>query len=357
MHVLHICETARGGVGTYIDTLVELEKATIQSRVIIPDMHRDMLALSVDAVTFPYSGRSVAALWRMIRVALRERHAFRPDIIFCHSTFSLLALAVLRPLLPRARFIYCAHGWAGEREMASSRKAAAVRWVEGHMARLAHRIVNVSQSDLNHAQHYGYGGNQILIENAVRPAKPSSLDAPFGDGPALIHLLFVGRHDRQKGLDILLAAFAQVRFSRPDLRLHVIGYSVTDRTPETGPTEGVNFLGWISADSIDGYYRSADLVVMPSRWEGLPLVIPEALRNGTPVLVSDRSNLPTLIQPGETGLVFALSTDALTSTLHWLDKTTLRAMRPACFALFEQRYHADRLGREMRALYRELTAQ
>ena len=152
MRILHICETARGGVGTYIDTLIDLEKPFTQSRVVIPDAHRSILSLDADAVTFPYVRRSILALLHMLRVSLRERLSFKPDIVFCHSTFSLLALMVLRPLSPKAHFIYCAHGWAGAREMANHRKAKFIRFAEGYLAQLAHRIVNVSQSDLQHAR-------------------------------------------------------------------------------------------------------------------------------------------------------------------------------------------------------------
>ena len=360
MKVLHICETARGGVGTYIDTLTGLERGRIDSLVLMPDAHQSMLDLATPRQTFRLSGRSAGSLVRLAVAAIRTRFSFRPDIIFCHSTFSLLPLLILRPLSPGVKFIYCSHGWAGAREMDRVSKASLIRRIEGALCGLAHRVVNVSRTDLEFAHVQGYHGHHILIENAVRPAREPGvpMDLPgAGSTETAIHLLFVGRLDRQKGLDLLLAAYARARRSNPALRLHVIGEAVVSITVGSGrdmPVSEVNFLGWIGGDQIDSYYRAADLVVMPSRWEAFGLVVAEAYRNGTPVLTSDRGALPDLVDEGVTGFVVPLDHDWLVEALAGLDKTRLQAMRSACFARFNARFHADRLGREIISLYHEL---
>ena len=357
MKVLHICETARGGVGTYIDTLIELERDTVTSKVILPDAHQEMVSALCNTSVFRYPGRSAGSILRLLGVGLREKFAFQPDIVFCHSSLSLLALCLLRLVSWRTRFIYCAHGWAGAREMPDGAKARIVRKVEGLLAGLADRVVNVSFAEMDHAQRHGYGGRQIVIENAVRPTRGVPPATVFGTESDLIHLLFVGRHDHQKGLDILLAAFVKAHRLRPDLRLHVVGESVQSKNTQAIPIAGVDFLGWVSSDQIDGYYRSADLLVVPSRWEGFGLVIPEALRNGTPVLVSDRSFLPDLITQGVTGLASPLGVDEFAAALVALNKTALCAMRASCFTLFRARFHSARLGHKMKALYADVVAQ
>lgn len=356
LRILHITETARGGVGTYIDLLTELERGTAESRVILPDAHADVVDARTPRRTFRYSRRSVGALARLIGAALRDRFAFRPDIIFCHSTFALLPLALLRPISPGTRFIYCAHGWAGAREMRSARKARIIRRIEGTLCGLAHRVVNVSVGDIDYARSAGYRGRQIVIENAVRPADDDVVPVRFDGPPTSIHLLFVGRLDPQKGLDILLEAFARARQQNPALHLHVIGEPVIAQQGGTvADCDGVDFLGWITADRIDGYYRAADLVLVPSRWEGFGLVVIEAYRNGTPVLTSDRGALPSLVESSVTGFSIKLDAAIWADTLVKLDKAQLYAMRPAAQDLFQRRYSADRLGKEINALYRDLT--
>ena len=108
--------------------------------------------------------------------------------------------------------------------------------------------------------------------------------------------------------------------------------------------------GWIDNRHIDSWYRSADAVIVPSRWEGLPFVIVEALRNGTPVLVSDRSGMPDLVEPGKTGEVFALDSDAIARLLGSLDREALHTMRPLCRRSYEERFTIDRYKAEFLSL-------
>ncbi len=359
MNILHVCETAKGGVGTYINTLAGMEQGVCESRVVLPYPHQAMVAPEIARRTFAYPQRSIMSMVRLLTAALQERFRFKPDIVFCHSTFSLLPLLVLRAVSPGTRFIFCAHGWAGAREMKSSLKARAIRFVEGSLCGLAHRVVNVAQGELTHARRHSYLGWHVVIENAVPPTAGNSQPVRLAGPQNSLHLLFVGRLDHQKGLDILLPAYAEARKANPALRLHVIGEAVVSADDPAGsgahlPVAAVDFLGWIPPDRIDAYYAAADILVVPSRWEAFGLVVAEAFRNGTPVLVSSQTNMPDLIEPGVTGYAAPLDVDAFASALAGLQKETLAAMRPACAMLFETRYHADRLGRQIIALYKEL---
>ena len=82
-------------------------------------------------------------------------------------------------------------------------------------------------------------------------------------------------------------------------------------------------------------------------WEGLPLIVPEALRNGTPVLVSDNSGLPDLVEAGTSGLVFELEEAALAKCLAALRRQDLRNMRPAARKSYEARFSMERFAKEM----------
>lgn len=290
--------------------------------------------------------------------SFREFRAFRPDLVFCHSTFSLIVLVVLRLAYPRARFIYCAHGWAGARDRSNRLGTATVRWLEGTLCGFAHRVVNVSKADFAHAEGYRYWGRQIVIENAVEAAPDDVETLPWGVDENTINLLFVGRFDHQKGLDILIDAFTKAKLKNHRLRLHLVGEAVVSEAPSL-VTEGdaITSHGWVERSQIDQFYRSADLLVVPSRWEGLPLVVPEAYRNGTPVLGSNRSGLPDLVEEGKSGFTVNLTVEDLADRLACLDKVHLRAMRPYCLALYEQRFGLDRFSNELLGLYRELACR
>lgn len=367
IRVLHICETAVGGPATYLNILNRLSREhiasgerAIDSKVILPDSHEDKIDSETPRRTFRYPGRSLGSLFRLTWAMIAERFRFRPDVVFCHSTFTLLALIILRPISPGVKFIYCSHGWAGAREMKSLGKKALVQKIEGSLCGLAHRVVNISQGDLDYAKAYGYRGQHIVIENAVWDVPATQEEMVFDTPQDAINLLFVGRFDRQKGVDILLQAFADASKKNPLLRLHMIGQPVLDKGKgqlEENAAEGVNFLGWIGADQINRYYRAADLLVVSSRWEGFGLVIPEALRNSTPVLVSDRCAIAGAIEPDISGWSCPLDIASFAEKLASLDKQKLNAMRPAARDLFLRRFHASRLGDEMHALYYELSSK
>ena len=110
-------------------------------------------------------------------------------------------------------------------------------------------------------------------------------------------------------------------------------------------------MGWVSLDDVDSWYSSADALVVSSRWEGLPLVIPESLRNGTPVIISRRSGMQELISEGVSGVSFDLSVRELTKVLLSLQKEELNMMRSACRDLYESRYSMDRLFSELYGQY------
>jgi glycosyltransferase involved in cell wall biosynthesis len=101
-------------------------------------------------------------------------------------------------------------------------------------------------------------------------------------------VLAAGRLAPQKGLETLIAAAALWRDRRPAPLTVIAG---------TGPladqlagqardlAADVTFLGW--RDDVTALLAAADLFVLPSRWEGQPLVLQEALRAGRPVVASD----------------------------------------------------------------------
>ena len=137
-----------------------------------------------------------------------------------------------------------------------------------------------------------------------------------------INLLFVGRLDRQKGLDLLLDVYNKIKLK--NLHLYVIGTGILDNNlPQS--TEHVTYLGWVNNKDIDAYYQACDAVIMPSRWEGFGLVAVEAMRNSKPVIVSSAGALPELIKNNINGYVFNLKDKfSLRDILIKLDRDKLK---------------------------------
>lgn len=104
-------------------------------------------------------------------------------------------------------------------------------------------------------------------------------------------ILYVGSMEWQKGLDVLLKAFPRVRDVVPHARLEVVGGRGGF---EALSTEGVSFEGY--APDLEEYYSRAEVVVIPSRQEGLSLVALEALALGIPVVATRVGGLGEILK-------------------------------------------------------------
>lgn len=140
----------------------------------------------------------------------------------------------------------------------------------------------------------------------ANPCEPLPGLAPMETAGVPVRLVAVGRLDRQKGFDLLIAAFARMHADRPT-RLTIFGegperarlMALADRL---GVAEKVQMPG--ATERPGGWIGAADLLVVPSRFEGFPNVIAEAVVTGLPVVAFDCDHGPReLIRQGENGLL------------------------------------------------------
>jgi len=181
-------------------------------------------------------------------------------------------------------------------------------------------------------------------------------ESPAEEGKGA-EFVFAGAASRVKGLDILLAAFAQVHAAEPGSRLLVIG-PPGDASALLGPPAlaGVSVLGSLSQAELASRFRAADCLVLPSRNESFGMVVPEALAAGLPAVVSDRVGAAELIEEGRNGWVVpAGDAGALAERMLRCVRAReeLRRMRPACLesaADADWSVYRERLPRLLRSL-------
>lgn len=121
-------------------------------------------------------------------------------------------------------------------------------------------------------------------------------------------LLFVGRIEAQKRPDVLVRAFAAVAATHPDVRLQMAGGgtqlgAVKDLAASLGLDKRIDFLGVVDVESVPGLLDRATMLVMSSDFEGLPIVLLEAARQGRPAVATAVGGVSEAVLHGETGLL------------------------------------------------------
>ena len=157
--------------------------------------------------------------------------------------------------------------------------------------------------------------NFIPDEIAPPPAAWSDELAQLPDEP---YILFVGSFGKQKGIDVLLAAYGGLSTAVP---LVLIGYELSDfPLSQLDIPDNVHiFKNWPNPAVMEAWRRSY-IGVVPSNWpEPSPTVVMEAMVAGTPVIATRVGGIPDIVAEGESGLLVPPGdTDALRQALQQL---------------------------------------
>jgi glycogen(starch) synthase len=194
--------------------------------------------------------------------------------------------------------------------------------------------------------------------------------APSADGG--VEVLFVGRLEPRKGIDVLLAAIPRVVAASPDVRFTVIGEDAQvpgeDRTqverftasapPEVA--ERVRFTGRIDDDELHQLYARCDLLAVPSRFESFGLTLLEAMLFGKPVVAVRVGGMQHIVEDGGTGLLVPPDDPAaLAAAVEELARDPeLRArMGRRARQRYEERFSQPRMVEGAVAFYRQVLAR
>lgn len=224
-------------------------------------------------------------------------------------------------------------------------------------------VVNSKIMRANVVNWYGIeNGKIVVIPNGVDLERFSKCDSKFlldGD-PAI---LYMGLLSKMKGTPILIEAIDKLRLALPKVKLHLVG----DGFPRSmqhlqfllkskGIVEYVIFHGLAQGSNVPRYYKSADICVFPSRYEGFGIGVLEAMASGIPVVASDIGSYREILSDGKDGVLFksgdagALSRAILTlyedsSLRKKLSQTALKTVR---------KYSWEAIAVEYSSLYRTL---
>ena len=289
-----------GGVASFAAWLVEHERS-IGCRYEPFDLWRPPEAEAGGRVRL---GPALRQVRLAARFALWLRSA--PDLV--HVCVSYSATGVLRDLLfvglARASgrcVIAHVHG----AELAGGThpvRALALRAI----ARLSVETVALAPSSRMALRRLGIEASVVF--NPVRLEGTASQAARHG---AVCRALFVGTYGRRKGAAELVETIAQLRGEGISIELELAGKEefrgeeaeLRSRVRESGLTGFVRFHGVLGTPALRELYESTHVFVLPSRSEGLPMALLEAMAFGLPVVATRVGGIPDVIEHGESGLL------------------------------------------------------
>lgn len=138
---------------------------------------------------------------------------------------------------------------------------------------------------------------------------------PFDKRP--FDLVVAGRHTEQKGFDQLIDALPRLHREHPTLKTLIIGDGplhggMKEKLGAEGLGDRIVLAGWVAREELPRCLMNARMLLLPSRYEGLPNIILEAMASGTLVLATAVGGIPGIVSDGETGfLISACTSDAI----------------------------------------------
>jgi glycosyltransferase involved in cell wall biosynthesis len=227
----------------------------------------------------------------LARRLVRAVQAARPDVVHTHLVHADLYGA----LVPGVRIVSTKHN-------DDRFRVGPFRFVERALTRRASRVIAITEALRRfNVERVGLPADKVEVVHYGLDELPE----PWSDNPPLELpdgarvLLAVARLVPQKGLDVAARALPAIRERHPDAVLVVLGEG-PDRAGLAG-ADGLYLPGRVG--DVAEWLRRAELLVHPVRWEGFGLAVLEAMLAGKPVVASNVSSVPELVEHERTGLL------------------------------------------------------
>jgi phosphatidyl-myo-inositol alpha-mannosyltransferase len=302
-----------GGVTEHVHhTAIELRRRGHQVTIITSRFRRGEAPSDPEVerigynLLIPFNGAFVdLAVGIRLRSQLRgllRRHAF--DILHTHAPLvpTLPLIAVETAECPQVGTFHTTSG-------PSRLIEAFLGPLSARMKRLDARIA-VSETARDFAAQY-FPGEYLVIPNGVDTERFHPAAEPFPEwrDPERVNVLFVGRLDPRKGVQVLLDAMPEVLArTRGRARLLVVGDSYLRGRFEASCAPAarahVHFLGHVPSHDLPRWYATGDIFVSPALGhESFGIVLVEAMASGRAVVASDIPGYRSVVQPGVNGVV------------------------------------------------------
>jgi glycosyltransferase involved in cell wall biosynthesis len=292
LSILHVSQPTDGGVAGYVaDVVADQVGRGWRVSVVSPsygDLGEEVTATGATHVEWT-AGRapgpsSLFDAARLRKIIERES----PALVHLHS--SKAGLAGRLAVRGRRPTIFQPHAWSFE-AVRGPLRTAALLW-ERRAAHWSTAILCVSEAERRRGEEHGVHADWRVVPNAVDLAALTEASAQerttarrrleLENRPTVV---CVGRLCRQKGQDVLLDAWPAVRARVPEAQLVLVGDGRAAKALRNRAGEGVRLVG--RRIDVPDWLAAADVVTLPSRWEGMSIGMLEAMARGRSVVASD----------------------------------------------------------------------
>lgn len=253
---------------------------------------------------------------------------YQPDIIHLHSS----KVGILgRIAFPKCKIVYTVHGFDSIR--IAYRKYLPI---ERYLQNWCHAIVGVSQYDKCKMKDEGIVHNVHVVYNGIQKPKDLMKRNPFTQLSNRPRVLCIARLTPQKNHDLFLKVAALM----PDVDFFWIG---NQEEPDFNYSNNVHFLG--SLQHADSYINYADLLMLPSNYEGLPMVIIEALALSKPVVASRVGGIAEIVRDGVNGFALENRAELFVEKIRILlnDKEMYKKLCKESFSIYQNELTVDKM--------------
>jgi len=259
-------------------------------------------------VTLPIPGEPhfrPSVLWYLWR--------YKPDVVVTAEFNPQTLFAVIYASLFRSKVLILS-----EETRHTARTRANRRWFRKWLVRRCDGFVATSSETGKYLCELDVDPNTIFVsfqipdvlkwKRSVEKEKKSQDDIRAELGLSGKVILYVGRLEPHKGLQLLLEAFHGVIETAQNASLLVVGSGseevrLRQYCEQNGLSDRVMFSGYKQPDELPKYYAAADMFIFPTLWDPFGIVIAEALASGLPVICSPFAGAADLIEEGKNGYI------------------------------------------------------
>jgi glycosyltransferase involved in cell wall biosynthesis len=300
--------------------------------------------------------------WKEVRKFIKENQV---DIVHAHGTRanSNILWAAKSLNIP---VVYTVHGWSFHQDQNPVVRSIRVMG-EKYLTSKSDINISVSASNQQSGKKYIKSFDSVVINNGIdqrkfNPQKPfKNIRAELGIREDQQLVLFIARFTGHKQPLALIKAFAKAVISNPEMHLLMVGdgdqkSEAVDLITKFNLSDRVTLSSF--RQDVPDILAAADIFVLPSLWEGLPIGLLEAMAMGKAVIASNVDGTNEIVRNNENGILIETENlvDNLTNALVTmsLDEKMRNSFRQKAIETVNERYNALSMTRGIENIYRQL---